>query len=855
MKKLTMLLAMAFISLVANLNAQNTISGIVKGTNGVPLPGADVIIKGTTTGVSTNFDGEFELETEKQLGEIKVSFIGYINEVLSFDVKQSQNIEVVLKENALGLDEVTLFSSRAIDRKTPVAVSVIKKEQIEEQLGNQEFVEVLKSTPGVFTTRGGGGFGDGEITLRGFNSENVAVLINGVPVNDIEDGRVFWSNWAGIGNITRSIQVQRGLGASKVAVPSIGGTINIVTETSNAQKGGRFEYGLGNDGYTKYGLKLSTGLMDNGYAATIYADRVVGDGYVDGTPFEAVTYFASVTKRINDKHKLVLTGTGAPQRHGTRFERSTIQELRSSERRGRLNKDWGIRNGEEFSLSENFFHKPLIALTHYWKVNDDNKLSTAVYYSSGKGGITFEEGADSNRLGALDEYRIGQLGPVDVDRVVRENIANGESTAFLQTRTNDHTWLGALSSYNSNLNENLALTAGLDVRYGEVEKSKELTDLLGGEFVLDVDQDINNPGRALQVGDKYGFFTKSIITTYGTFAQLEYDQDEFSAFVAANVSNTVYKREDFFDKLNSDPNQKTGGVSFVGFGGKGGFNYRLDDYNNIFVNGGYFERAPFFEAIWPTFNNDEANEDAENQKILSFELGYGLRLEKLALNLNVYRTQWNDRTEISNRVDIVQVEDPVTGAITTQQETRFANFTGVNALHQGVELDFEYRPFKTLTITGALSVGDWVWQDNVNAIIFNENQEVIEEINLFIEDLPVGRSAQTTSSLGVRYFITPETTISGTYNYADRYFADFNPSDRQAAGVDPFQIPDYGLVDFSLQHKFKIATLDAKIIARLYNAFNEEYITRAFDNGGTAEGALVNFGPGRTFSISSAINF
>jgi len=206
------------------------------------------------------------------------------------------------------LDEIILTAtSFAIDRKTPVAVSTIRAADIERKLGSQEFPEILKSTPGVYATKSGGGFGDGRINMRGFNSENVAVMINGVPVNDMENGRVYWSNWAGLSDVTSAMQVQRGLGAAKVAVPSIGGTINILSKTSDIEKGGNILASTGNDGFQKYGFTLSTGLMDNGLAASVSFSKTSGEGYVDGTQFEGYNYFVNLTKEINDNHKISFT--------------------------------------------------------------------------------------------------------------------------------------------------------------------------------------------------------------------------------------------------------------------------------------------------------------------------------------------------------------------------------------------------------------------------------------------------------------------------------------------------------------------------------------------------------------------
>lgn len=236
MKKMYILLA-AFL-LTATAFAQGTITGtIIDRDTGETLPGANILVKGTTNGATADFDGNYSLNVSQSNGTIVISYIGFKTREIAFTLNGGKaNLgRTTLEGDASALDEVIVTTySLAIDRKTPVAVSTIKAVEIQTKLGSQEFPEILKSTPGVYVTRGGGGFGDAELRMRGFNSENVAVMINGIPVNDMENGRVYWSNWAGLSDVTSTVQVQRGLGASKLAVPSIGGTMNIVTKSTDA---------------------------------------------------------------------------------------------------------------------------------------------------------------------------------------------------------------------------------------------------------------------------------------------------------------------------------------------------------------------------------------------------------------------------------------------------------------------------------------------------------------------------------------------------------------------------------------------------------------------------------------------
>ena len=169
--------------------SQGTVTGtIVDGDSGEMLPGANVVVKGTTNGTTTDFDGKYSLNVSQSSGTLVISYIGYKTREIAYTVSggKSDLGRTNLEADASALDEVIVTTySLAIDRKTPVAVSTIKAAEIQTKLGSQEFPEILKSTPGVFVTRGGGGFGDADLRMRGFNSENVAVMINGIPVNDM----------------------------------------------------------------------------------------------------------------------------------------------------------------------------------------------------------------------------------------------------------------------------------------------------------------------------------------------------------------------------------------------------------------------------------------------------------------------------------------------------------------------------------------------------------------------------------------------------------------------------------------------------------------------------------------------
>jgi iron complex outermembrane receptor protein len=846
MKNFKNLLFVAVLFISASVLGQAKITGEVVDETNQPLPGASIVVKGTTNGTSTDFDGKFTLEAEANSGSIVISFIGFQSKEVSFSSSNAKLGTIQLQEDD-SLDEIILTAtSFAIDRKTPVAVSTVKAADIEAKLGSQEFPEILKSTPGVYATKTGGGFGDGRINLRGFSSQNVAVMINGVPVNDMENGAVYWSNWAGLSDVTSAMQVQRGLGASKVAVPSIGGTINIMSKSTDATKGGIIRMNTGNNGYQKYGMTLSTGLMDNGLAITASAAKLSGDGYVDGLQFSGVNYFLNVSKIINNDHKLSFNVIGAKQTHGQRYNSRTIAQNRATEQGGkRFNPDWGYRNGQVENISFNFYHKPQISLNHDWVISDKTFLTTVAYASFGTGGgrRLYGTGKFTN-----NDYRLGDDDqPIDFDRIVQENKDNGAlgSTDVFAASNNDHNWYGVLSTLKTDLTDNLKLVAGLDGRYYKGIHYYSITDLLGGQYFLNPNKNDNNYNEALQVGDRFNRDYEGRVLRAGTFAQLEYSKDDLSVFLSSSLSNTRYGRSSFLDDSSNPNGNVSDNANFLGFGTKGGANYNIDDKNNVFANIGYFSRAPFLTgSVFLNKESVELNSEAINEKVFSMELGYGYRSENFTANVNLYRTSWLDKSVTARQLDPDNLG-----------EFLEANLAGLDALHQGVEVDFVYKMTDKLRVNGMVSLGDWRWASDVQGQLFDQNNNLIKEVIVNADNLKVNDAAQTTYALGLNYKALQRTSVFLDYNYAGDLYAKFNIT-RSTDRMDTWKLPSYHLFDLGFNHGFTISDFDATLTGNMNNIFDVEYISDAFDDGShTAAGANVYYGSGRTFNLGLKINF
>ncbi len=922
MKKVfTLLLTLA---LFTTLSYSQGITGkVIDPDTKETLIGASVVIDGTSTGTVTDLDGAFELQNlEDGTHTVVISYLGYTNKTVEVTVQDGQaDLGVLSLENAgVGLSEVNVIASIAVDRRTPVAVSTLKGDRIEALVGNQEYAEVLRYTPSVYVTKGSGGFGDSRINVRGFDQRNTAVMINGIPVNDMENGWVYWSNWAGLSDVTSNLQVQRGLGASKLAVPSVGGSINIITNAADFEKGGKVSVGFGNDGYQKYGVMLSSGLNDKGFAATAQFTHTRGDGYVDGTKFRAYSYFLSLSQQLGDKQSLAFTVLGAPQWHhqrdiDVRFDNVTLntyQELGT-----RFNPVWGTLDGEEFTFRRNFYHKPKAFLNHYLNFNEKTNLKTSAYVSLGRGGGTGPRGRlrapgsifnsfsgvgqgihDANgqvRFDDLYAYNQGNAvedwgtkltaleGEFQGQNVVSsDGKINDESvgSGFIRRASmNSHNWFGVLSTLTTDLTDNLTLVGGIDGRYYKGIHYRRMENLMGADAYLSQSDD-NNPANYISetAPAEFGSFSDNsyvdgnnvlayhndgLVSWAGVFAQVEYSLDKLNAFVSVSGSNQGFKRVDYFNYLDSDPEQSSEWQNFLGGNAKIGANYNIDARNNVFVNAGYISKQPIFDNVFLNFRND-INENVENQAIYAVEAGYGFRSKQFKANLNLYNTIWDNR-QFGESFD---AEALTSGGDTLLVEAAI-NYSGVKEIHSGAELEFTYSPLRNLSIEAMASVGSWNYANTFSAAIVNtEGDDPLigdTERTIFADGVKVGDAAQTTLSLRAFYEPIRGLNVYGDVAYFDNLYADFNILEAQfrEEGGQVVKIPGYSLVNAGISYRFEFAGMSATARVNVNNVLDTEYVaeldTNISDDPDTAEDEYLNnkgfYGFGRTWNAGLKFTF
>ena len=899
--------------MMTGLFAQSIVGTIVD-VDSQPLEGANIVVEGTDLGGVSDKDGAFSIEVTSGTYDVTASFIGYSSVTKSVVVEDVvSSVSFVLDINYLGLSDVEVLASRASET-TPVAYTNVSKEEMEIRLGSQDIPMILNTTPSVYATQQGGGAGDARINIRGFNQRNVAVMINGVPQNDMENGWVYWSNWDGVGDATASIQVQRGLSAVNLATPSIGGTMNIITDPAQLEKGGKFKQEAGDGGFLKTTFNYNSGLIGDKLALSGTIVRKTGDGIIDGTWTDAWAYYFGGSYAVSEDQRFELYAIGAPQRHGQNLYKQNIatysQELAGSidgydtdayaegnkfeTEAGRLfNQNvapidpsytgkqyfymYGARTENRYSSNflnerENYFHKPLVNLNHFLTLNDKTRVSSVVYWSGGSGGGTGTYGSVS-RKPAVEGNAWYRSSPWqwDWNAEIEQNRTNIDadysetekrSTGILRNSINRQNTYGLISKLNYIVNDELELQAGIDWRTAEIEHAREVRDLLGGDYYVDFADDNFSDGKVVRLGDEIAYFNTTTVDWIGGFVQGNYTTEKLNLYGMGGVSSIEYSYQDHFtvenEKIVADP------ISTYQI--KGGGLYNINDNVNIFANAGYVEKAPIMDNV--IYYDGTVASDPANEKFVHTESGVNYGNEKVGVKVSAYNTDWQDRN--------------LTKSVTTGQgdsgDTDVIFLRGVNQKHQGIEIETKVKPNDLVELDFIASFGKWKFDGDAEGTYqeneYNDENQVIglktTEYAYALDGLYVGDMPQTSYIFGLTLKPIKGLRLQALYKTYDKNYADWSPAAREiedgnADRAQVWEAPGYSKLDLHASYKLpKIGGLDMSINAHVFNALDEVFVQDAVDNSQyngygdklhLAHNAEVFLGTPRYANVGITINF
>ncbi|MEJ2594945.1 MAG: TonB-dependent receptor [bacterium] len=806
--------------------SQSVISGrVLDEFSQQPIESVNISDIKSATGTVTDSEGHFTLNTTVNSGTLEFTAVGYEKNTVKYTItgNQTRLNEIYLKPVIIPLDEITITAGMVKEDVESVAVSTISARTIRNELGDRPLPFVFTTIPGIYTYRNGGGSGDAELSIRGFNQENVGVLLNGVPINGVENGLVYWSNWLGLSNTAAEIQIQKGPGVANTAFNAVGGTINIVTEPALKEKGGAIMYQVTSYGNHKITLGLNSGLLKNGWSISFMGSFMYGPGYIDATYVRGMSYFLAMSKQFNERNKITLTLMGAPQRHGQRTLRLSETENRIFG--NRFNKDWGSLNGEINNASENFYHRPFLGLSHYLTIDSGRTLATTLYFIAGTGGGKWSE--SFNYAPSIFEYR-NASGQIDWPTIVNNNanssepylLASGDTVVgySLNVQTNflaSHIQPGIISTYKQQINPKLKLVTGLHYRYFNSFLREEISDLLGGNFFVEdyswaVDG-VAGRHQIKSVGDIIKVNNNSIIHFLSAYAQLIYERRTIKSFVSVSGNNNWYLRQDRYNYI-SDINSET--IIRPGYDLRAGISFEPALGHTLYMNGAWISRAPYFKFVFGNFTNVPVY-NLQNENITTLEGGYSFEVPVWTIQLNGFYTRWGNVSLLSD--EYVQLAD--------NRQSR-AMIHGLDALHRGLEAEITFRPDPRVRLGAFGLLADYRWKNDVTATLFNNDNIAVDTVNVFAENLFVGGSAQQQVGLYGNFRILNFFNLRTEWFFNDKIYASFNPSQRNDPDdrSQPYRIPSYTNINLFLGIPFPFFNNAGLFQVNVYNLTGANYI-------------------------------
>ena len=894
MNRYTRILANTIIlSLTSILFAQMTVSGTVTdASSGDALAGANVVVDGTSLGAAADANGGYTLSNVPNGATITASMIGYSDQ----SATAGRTVNFRLSESALQMSGLDVIANR-VDAKSSIAYTDVSPEELDLRLGTRGIPQALSLTPNVYVETNGGGYDDENIAVRGFTDNYTSFLINGIPVNDMENGNLYFSNWSVLADIGTSVQLQRGQSAVNLATPSVGGTINFVSALPSQEASGSVKYLLGNGNHNKFIVKGSTGLIMDGKASIMiglgkrFADNYGGR---DGTYSDATSYYLNGSYALNDKNRFEFITLGSPQRHGHAFynsklktwdyeyakelgdteataedevgrsyntEYNTISDAAAAELGQVARADWMPGTGWNFKETDryysnaitarhNYFYRPITQLNHYMKASESLDVITTFLHVGGEGGGT-------GRYGYFPKTEDGLYR--DFSKVILDNAANpidslgqtlgitgNQSTAVLRGSRNNHVTYGLMSKAMYQMNDNMKVTAGVDVRTATIEHYRQIYDMLGGDVYYSTSNK-NESGADLYktLGDKIAYDFTNDISWSGGYAQVDYNTEAINSFVMGGFTTTSFSYHNRFiegeKKVDSDPangNQMKAGVS-----------YALNDDVTLFTNAGMTSLTPSFDKVIDDYAG-LLTENYENEKATFADFGarFSLLGGSLGGSMNYYNTVWEDR---QIRVSV----DNITGAGTDG----YANITGLSQTHSGLEYSLAYKLMASLRFDVVGHVSNWEYTENVSTTYYPDelNPDSTVAYNLYIQGLKVGGAPQTQLNF-ITTFNQGPLTVSAEVETSDNYYGNFSPTSRTSDGdqdTQAYKAPQRMLINLHAAYSLGLAGYDVAVNLSVFNATDEKYLGSVSDSDGTIGSAYVHMGMPMTWSLGLTLGF
>lgn len=861
---------------------------------------------------------------------LQIKSTGYKDQLLVVEVTKGKMLDlgvIVFEEDITSEQQLSL-------------VTITENDLGDDNSGSESTSGLLQATRDTYQQSAAFNWGQARFRIRGLDNEYGVTMINGIVMNKLYDGRPQWSNWGGLNDATRNQEFTMGSAPSDYTFGNALGTQEINARASMYRPGSRISASGTNTNYSwRLMGTVASGLNKNGWAYVVSASRRwAQEGYFEGTDYSANSLFASVEKKFGSKHSINLTSIYAENSRG----KSSPNTKEVTDLMGiKYNSYWGWQDGKKRNSRDKDVDEPMVILSHYWKLSDKTELNTNVAYQTGRISnsrlenplgnnpdptyyrklpsyyyndptqwVTPPGGGDPinpNAMLAQQEFLSNSQIDWNAMYIANQNTATGESAYALTEQRNDDTTVTANMLLNSSISNNISFNAGASFRNLRSHNYAVVTDLLGGDYFLNVDRfflgdnsqfDLNNPNKQVGEGGTVGYNYNLYATVADAFTQFKFNYKKFDFYLAQTFSRSEYQREGLYRSGNYASNSYGKGESkiFENYGFKGGLTFKASGHHYFDFNGMYLTKAPNLRnSFYNARRSNEFTEDLRSENIVSADASYILRMPKFKARLTGFFTKVKDATEIAffyaeNVGDNEGDEDSFITEITT----------GIQKQNLGAELGLEYQITSTIKATAAASYGQYIYSHNAklqtsdDALAAAGQSPLTDFGTVYLKNYHQPGMPQQAYSFGLEYRDPKFWWIGANVNYlsdsyisiskimrTDNFSIDGATGDNYS-GATPETVRDilrqekfdsFTLVNLTGGKSWRISSKSRDtfgVFASVNNIFDIDYKTGGFEqsrkatfpdltadnaNGTPSFGPKYFYGYGRTYFVNFFINF
>jgi len=769
--------------------------GSVKGVvfhaeTGIPLKAISISIKNSNLLVLSNSLGEFVLSNVP---------IGDKTLVLSADGFETQQLSIVIKSGETTDLGTILLSVSAESQDDSGLISLTDNDLTEDGNGGSENTSgILQASRDVFLNTAAFQWGQARFKVRGYDSSDGSILINGITMNKFYDGRPQWGNWGGLNDVMRNRDFKGGLSPNQYTFGGLLGTTNFDVRASSFRKGISLSASSTNTNYSNRLMATYASGVDQKGRSYVFSlsHRWATEGYFDGTLYDANSFFVAVEKKINNHHSISFTAFDAPNRRGKSSPNTNeLFDLKGRE----YNTYWGYQNGKKRNSRIKDLEEPVFILTDTWKINNNSSVNTSLAYQFGKIG--------NSRLGYynapnpspdyyrylpsffLDSYGQAQAdlattqfltdqntSQINWDNLYGVNQAHGSSLYYLYEDRSDDKLLSFNSVYSNDLSDHLIFNAGLSYKNLVSQNFGHMLDLLGGSSFTDLDSyasgnqaqnDINNLNRNVKVGNRFRYNYNLNQRTIDLFAQLQFTYKKVDFFLAASSSYVNFWRTGKYENGKYIGNSLGKGEenSFYPQSIKGGITYKITGRHLLNLNAYYGTKAPTLRNSYANVRvNQNIVPNLSNEKTTAIDASYVFRSPIIKARLSGYYTKTQNATEISF---FFAQGVSLPGITSASNDSFFLSqiLTGSDKLYFGGEFGLEAQVTPTVKITAAAAMGQQTYDNNPQLLLSADEFGVTNLGTAYLKNYKLANGPQKAYSLGIEYRDPHFWFIGVTENY------------------------------------------------------------------------------------------